>query len=387
MGSCCQKLTKIEIKVEKEIDVFSLVSSNENKNKIVFKSEKENEAENNKIENDLNVNNLNKENENNLNVRNDNENTLKEKFYHNTEKPDSKIKSPYLQEKSKFSDVLKFEVDLEFRGLSAEIINNLSLNISEIKSQDKSLLKKDGFLNSFEDNQEIYINFNSNLNNSNSNLYSGSIKLNQLNRVGKNFSNFTSSSKLSILNMSKLDIELKLLQEINEIRLNPLKYLEKIQNYSNLIKGDYIHIPFNNCIYKIILQDGKASFNECINSLKNLDKNMQKQNYKLKELISLDELKFNYFEKNNEKLNDTIFIEQGLEEIIKKINGTYQLRAFNYRISSIEIEAFSVLHLVDYDNYSKVIQKVILDKNTKYIGINFIKFNETEYIIYIIYAN
>ena len=114
---------------------------------------------------------------------------------------------------------------------------------------------------------------------------------------------------------------------------------------------------------------------------------MQQQNYKLGELKSLDELKFKLSEKDIEKLDDTIIIEEGLDDIRSRIKGKCQLRAFNYKISSIEIEPFMVLHLVDYDDYNKVIQRVLFDKDTKYVGINFITLSEWEYVIYLIYAN
>jgi len=187
--------------------------------------------------------------------------------------------------------------------------------------------------------------------------------------------------------MNKNDVELKILKEINEIRINPLKYSEKIEYYLNFINGNYIYIPNKDFELKIKLNKGKNSFLECIESLRNLSENMQKNNYRLEELVSIEELKFIFPKNSLDKVDNSLFIDEYFEEIKKNINGKYELRAFNYRISCLEIEPFSIMHLIDDDNFNKIIQRVLLSENTKYVGISFNLIEEGVYIIYFIYAN
>jgi hypothetical protein len=390
MGSCCEKLLKIEESRKSEVDVLSIFSP--------IGKNVEKKSERYKIE--IQVNEVNPKNENNEIIKRIENNEIdkkiedsedinvsnKDRSNHCTTNSPLQHKSPYhlhhLQ-KPKFSEELKFEISIDCKGRSGEIVNNISLNLSKIKSVENSFSIIDSLSNSYVDNQDIKLNL------SISNLVNP-IKLSIINKLSKKQSIFSksssNSSELSIFQMTAKEVQLRILQEINEIRLNPLKYSEKIEYYSSLIKGDNIHIPGKNCEYKIRLYDGKNCFFECIKSLEILHENMQLQNYKLGELKSLNELKFELSEKNIEKIDDTIFIEQGLGDIRSRINEKYQLTAFNYRISSIEIEPFLVLHLVDYDNFNKLIQRVILDKDTKYVGINFISLSERDYIIYFIYA-
>lgn len=189
------------------------------------------------------------------------------------------------------------------------------------------------------------------------------------------------------------EVSQRILYEINEARLNPLKYFIKIEKYSKDYCTDFsnknnylINNNDENQKFKINLKRGKIAFWECISLLKNLPEKMKKENYKLEKLSQIDELKFPFPKDDLKMIDNEDFIDFCINEIKNKVSGRYIMVAFNYYVSFIDIEPLAVLHFLDDCDENKIIQKAILSPDVKYVGINFCKIKEGLYIVYYVYA-
>ena len=205
-----------------------------------------------------------------------------------------------------------------------------------------------------------------------------------------NVSNRSNNNK--IFNFSEEEASARILDQINEARLDPLKFSKKIQKYSKFIfeekstNKSYLSIDTGNEKVKIYLKKDKSSFLESINLLEELPEKMKKENTKFEKLIQMDELLFPFPIMDLDKIDDFDYIDICIEKIKKNIEGKCKLRAFHYYISFIDLEPLSVIHIVDDSNFDKTIQRAIFNPKVKYAGINFCKINEGVYIVYYVYA-
>lgn len=230
-------------------------------------------------------------------------------------------------------------------------------------------------------------------NKDNSRLDNSSLDNNKLkDMISKRSNSSNRIISMNIFQYSEREIAIKILNEINEARLNPIKFSEKIEKYSKLIyedktiKKSYLSIYKRNEEVKVYLKKDKSSFLECINLLQELPTKMKEENYKLESLIQIEELKFPCPYYDLDKIDDFEFIDICISEIRNKIKGKYNLKAFHYYISFIDIEPLSVLHVVDDCNFNRTIQRAIFNPEVKYIGINLCKIKDGVYIVYYIYA-
>ena len=198
---------------------------------------------------------------------------------------------------------------------------------------------------------------------------------------------------MEIFTLPQNEVINRILNEINRARLNPIKYSEKVERYSEFICKDVLtekqHLYLDNGDnqkFKVFLKRGKNSFYDCIDFLRNLPEKMKDENFKLKKLELIKELKFPFPENNLELIDNDDYIEFNINKIKKNIKGKYQMIAFNYYACFVDIEPLSILHILDDCNEDKVIQKAIFSPYVNYIGINFCKINEGLYIVYYLYA-
>lgn len=211
------------------------------------------------------------------------------------------------------------------------------------------------------------------------------------NSINSNFnSNFNSN-----LSINNLDCEFStaILEEINKARNNPIEFSLKIRELKekiqqeNLTSAKKLFIPYKD--FKYELNRGERAFEECINYLEFVDKNMKMVNYNLDPLFLIDELRFPCSFFDMEKLNDQNYIEECLEEIEVNSADKYRIKAFQYFKCVFDLDIFSALHILD-DNKNndndKLIQKTVFDHTTKYIGINAVKLNEGNYLFLFVYA-
>lgn len=203
--------------------------------------------------------------------------------------------------------------------------------------------------------------------------------------------NSNRSKNVNIFSFSEEEISIKILKEINQARKDPIAFSKKVEKYSKFIEEDksvnkkYLKLKTENETQKVYLKKDEFSFFETIDLLKNLAEKKEKEKFIIDELIPLNDLKFP-LTNDLDKLSDFNYIDFCIEQINLKIFGKYELKAFHYNISFIEIEPLAVIHVVDDCNFDKLIQNAIFNPNVKYIGINFKIVSEGVYIVYFVYS-
>ena len=219
-----------------------------------------------------------------------------------------------------------------------------------------------------------------------------SIPLNIKDFSSKNFPNNNFFNKKYVLpnqNYSLNNLTNSLFYYINLIRTDPINFIEIIKKYIEKIikKNNMFYIEINKDFY-ITLNKGKITFEECIESLKNIK---NKKSFKLN-----DNLKFNFEEMFNNNIiekSDDIeyytsmnFLEKILIYKKNEIKKLYDIKAFHYDKGSDNTEASAVLQIVD-DSQADLFRRKNLLSNFEYIGISTLKLKDNVYCYYLLFAN
>ena len=219
-----------------------------------------------------------------------------------------------------------------------------------------------------------------------------SIPLNIKDFSSKNFPNNNFFNKKYVLpnqNYSLNNLTNSLFYYINLIRTDPINFIEIIKKYIEKIieKNNTFYIEINKDFY-ITLNKGKITFEECIESLKNIK---NKKSFKLN-----DNLKFNFedmFNNNIIEKSDDIeyytsmnFLEKILIHKKNEIHKFYDIKAFHYDKGSDNTEASAVLQIVD-DSQADLFRRKNLLSNFEYIGISTLKLKDNIYCYYLLFAN
>ena len=219
-----------------------------------------------------------------------------------------------------------------------------------------------------------------------------SIPLNIKDFSSKNFPNNNFFNKKYVLpnqNYSLNNLTNSLFYYINLIRTDPINFIEIIKKYIEKIieKNNTFYIEINKDFY-ITLNKGKITFEECIESLKNIK---NKKSFKLN-----DNLKFNFedmFNNNIIEKSDDIeyytsmnFLEKILIHKKNEIHKFYDIKAFHYDKGSDNTEASAVLQIVD-DSQADLFRRKNLLSNFEYIGISTLKLKDNVYCYYLLFAN
>jgi hypothetical protein len=232
-----------------------------------------------------------------------------------------KIKKEVFEEESQF--IKEKKIENKEKEIEIELLNNLDSykekeeekeevdeDIFEIIPENMSSSKDldSGFSSSEINDYDFTDNLILNKKNSTINSNQGN-PFEVYNKMNKS-SSFSRRIYLEIFSLSELEVGNRILNEINDARLNPLLYLKKIEYYSKFICQDSLteqsHIYIdnqNNQRFKVFLKNGKQSFFECINFLTKLSEKMNNENFKLEKLTLMNDLKFP-FPKNNLNLID-----------------------------------------------------------------------------------
>ena len=217
-------------------------------------------------------------------------------------------------------------------------------------------------------------------------------EINLKNFSSRNFSNnnfFNKKYVLPIQNYSLNNLTNSLFYYINLIRTDPINFIEIIKKYIEkiIIKNNMFYIEINKDFY-ITLNKGKITFEECIESLKNIK---NKKSFKLN-----DNLKFNFedmFNNNIIEKSDDIeyytsmnFLEKILIYKKNEIYNLYDIKAFHYDKGCDNTEASAVLQIVD-DSQADLFRRKNLLSNVEYIGISTLKLKDNIYCYYLLFAN
>ncbi len=218
------------------------------------------------------------------------------------------------------------------------------------------------------------------------------IPLNIKDFSSKNFPNNNFFNKKYVLpnqNYTLNNLTNSLFYYINFIRTDPINFIEIIKKYMEKIieKNNTIYIEINQDFY-IALNKGKITFEECIETLKNIK---NKKSFKLN-----DNLKFNFEEMFNNNIiekSDDIeyytsynFLEKILIYKKNEIKKLYDIKAFHYDKGSDNTEASAVLQIVD-DSQADLFRRKNLLSNVEYIGISTLKLKDNVYCYYLLFAN
>jgi hypothetical protein len=367
--------------------------NNNNNNNSISNSNSNNNDNNNNNNNTIMINNIEIIN-NNIKEQNNNftHNLINDLINSNNHYPKNKINLNEINESEiKFSgqNSNEFEFYCKNNSLSSELLKLDSIISSSKNREFIPNLEKRNTIKSKK--SKISINSKSSnylRNKSKSKFIKESIISEDVELNLNSFNTYKSS--FNINNTLISEVSNSILNEINKARKNPKEYSKKIQNFIPKILFDdslkILYIAFKE--FKYELKRGKPAFEECLNFLEFVDKNMKIVDYKLDPLIYLEELRFPFVLNDIDKLNDQNYIDECLEEIEVSLNEKYQIKAFQYFKCIFDLEVFSVLHVVDDNDHNKLIQKTIFNHRTKYIGINSVKLNENEglYLLLLIYA-
>ena len=218
------------------------------------------------------------------------------------------------------------------------------------------------------------------------------IPLNIKDFSSKNFPNNNFFNKKYVLpnqNYTLNNLTNSLFYYINFIRTDPINFIEIIKKYIEKIikKNNMFYIEINKDFY-ITLNKGKITFEECIESLKNIK---NKKSFKFNE-----NLKFNFedmFNNNIIEKSDDIeyytsmnFLEKILIYKKNEIKKLYDIKAFHYDKGSDNTEASAVSQIVD-DSQADLFRRKNLLSNVEYIGISTLKLKDNVYCYYLLFAN
>ena len=262
------------------------------------------------------------------------------------------------------------------------IIPSNSENKKEIKNNISSTNLKINKYIIQNDNKNIDNKINENRNNNNRDenvvkIINEKIIENKLEKFGNNNSIIKQNNELENkinesknISSNKNDYNTRVIDLINEIRIDPQKYSDIIFNNLQYITKEIRIIAndetgqneekeeiFFQKKVKVKLYVGEKAFIEAANSLKNIKS--------MKELLLNDEIKLNMPD-NEEDMNDNNFIKKQLIEIRKKNN----INAFFK--DSIKNPEIAVLLMIvgDYKDGQNKKRNAILNPEYKYIGIN-----------------
>jgi hypothetical protein len=183
----------------------------------------------------------------------------------------------------------------------------------------------------------------------------------------------------------EMDFAVEIFIQINTLRNNCLAYTKKIDFFSKFIEeinGDkFLTLEMNDFISNSILVQGLPSFKEAIKFLEIYYKKYSTLN----RLVHISDLKIPF--PNDVKLViDKNYIHNKAEEIKKKFKGKYEVTGYTYDITYKDAELTTIMQIVD-DNYgNKNRRHNLLNKDIKYIGINYKKLNDEQYAVYILLA-
>ena len=179
-----------------------------------------------------------------------------------------------------------------------------------------------------------------------------------------------------------------MIMEINSIRKNPSIIIEKINKYSPFIKSlskdSFIQVDKNN---KIKLNQGKDLFESF--------KNIIIKKKPMSELILKNELTFPFPTNSEYEYIDNSnleFIQENYLTItLKKIKNilyekNIELVNFHYDIMNSNIELSVLLQIVDDTNSMFQRRNNLLNRLTKYIGINIGKMSNGLYCYYLLFG-
>ena len=243
------------------------------------------------------------------------------------------------------------------------------------------------FDNSFNENKLLSKrNLNFLIHNNNKN----DIKLNPFDSKGS--TNQTTTNNIQNNNIENLNYLItmreSMFMEINSIRKNPLIIIEKIDKYSPFIKSlskdCFIQVDKNN---KIKLNKGKELFESF--------KNIIIKKKPMPELILRDELTFPFPTNSDYEFIDcqnldfiqehylTITLKQIKNKLYEK---NIELINFHYDIMNSNIELSVLLQIVDDTNSMFQRRNNLLNRLTKYIGINIGKMSNGLYCYYLLFG-
>jgi hypothetical protein len=186
-------------------------------------------------------------------------------------------------------------------------------------------------------------------------------------------------------NLIEMDFAVEIFIQINTLRNNCLAYTKKIDFFSKFIeeiKGEkFLTLEMNDFISNSILVQGLPAFKEAIKFLEIYYKKYST----LDRLVHINDLKIP-FPNDVKLLIDKNYIHNKAEEIKKKFKGKYEVTGYTYDITFKDAELTTIMQIVD-DNYgNKNRRNNLLNKDIKYIGINYKKLNDEQYAVYILLA-
>lgn len=154
-----------------------------------------------------------------------------------------------------------------------------------------------------------------------------------------------------------------LLNEINQIRTNPLSYIPKIDKYMNLVETDksgssYININNN----KIMLPQGKEAFQEAKTALSNA-KSIHKIQKKKNLCIPFPK------GENITKSDSIDYLKEEFEKIKQNVGNKYKDLSFFCDKNISNTEFVTVLNFLDMNDENKTKRHCILNEDYNVIGI------------------
>jgi len=326
MGSACCKKDLKTIRINKDISVLDLVKENRErkKEKEIKKNEDTEEKKFLKIKEipEIRIEKTEKKNENLLSI----------KF----ESPTNQ-NSCYLSENNLFLKTDEIGQKSSFTSLNN---SNVSDSKIEIREEEKKPTYNEIFFSSIKNNQESNQQpLISNKNNQESNQQpdiSVTEKKSQTEESWlEKYNKFLERTKFKSLLHQEIPVFSTfkftriIIDEINDARINSLKYSEKIDHYTKFIETDKITkkkylLRQEKLLY---LPSGLKGIKECSDYLKEHNKKMKEKKEKLKKLVYAHELKFP-IPKNEKKIFSNNFINNAYEKMRKDFEGIYNIINF-----------------------------------------------------------
>ena len=198
----------------------------------------------------------------------------------------------------------------------------------------------------------------------------------------KKFLKRTSFKSLSKPVLTPFEFTRKIIEEINNARMNLKKYSEKIDQFSKCIETDKFkkekYLVINE--EKIFLPKNYNDFEECSKYMKELHEEMKSKNDYLKKLTYISELKFPIPKKDLYHRDIDLFIKN----LREKNKGIYNISNYIYFKSSNDPEISTMLQFVDHE---VDIRKILLNSKIRFIGVNYLKNRDGTYIVYLLFAS
>jgi hypothetical protein len=182
---------------------------------------------------------------------------------------------------------------------------------------------------------------------------------------------------------SDVDIfALEMVKEFNLVRTQPKLYQEKIKKFASFLKYDnnlnktYFDIPN---MTKINFIKGKEAFDNTIDILDIVNN--------LEILVLRQDLKFPFPADNPPSCNDKDYLTKNFLEMNIKLKDRYCIKGFHYDININNPEYSTLMQVIDDTNSNGQRRSPIIDKDIKYVGINFGRMKGNLYCIYIVFAS